>query len=470
MKKKILIAMMLFASLGNASAQAECYGPNEAVNGDFQSYTGTISSNNTWINNNLDNWTVSHGTPSASGNLAIWMWSYNGSGEGVFMGHNFVADQTYRLTYDISLSTDANPSSTFLVDITNGLTASSSTAYPSPVSQFSVSNQSWNFSGSVMTITETFTVPTGQNFSQLWFRPFLAGSPTPNQAAVSLDNITIEQLIECPCEVTAAFEYVEGSCEFNFFNASVAGANPANQILGYSWDFGDGSTSTEENPVHTYTAPGTYDVCLTTWAGSGADCCTDVMCQTVVVAESCSPCEIIAANLGATVDVDAASGVSTFTATEIQQDFPGAVAYYWNFGDGSYGTGQVAEHAYATGGNYIACCTVFYQDPTSGDCCSYEVCIDVVANFNNINENEIDYGKIELYPNPSTGIFNVKIKKDEVESIEVYSMDGLIVNDVEVSINKKVTTIDATGLSSGMYMVIVSSELGGQYSKKLIVK
>ena len=49
-------------------------------------------------------------------------------------------------------------------------------------------------------------------------------------------------------------------------------------------------------------------------------------------------------------------------------------------------------------------------------------------------------------------------------------MDGLIVNDVEVSINKKVTTIDATGLSSGIYMVIVSSELGGQYSKKLIVK
>ena len=470
MKKKILLAMMLFASLGNVSAQTVCYGPDEAVNGDFQSYTGTVTSNNTWINNNVDNWTVSHGTPSTSGNLAIWMWSYSGAGEGVFMGHNFVADQTYRLTYEISMSADANPTSTFLVDLTNGLTASNSTTYPSPASQLSVSNQSWAVGGGFATVTEVFTVPTGQNFSQLWFRPFLAGSPSPNQAAVSLDNIVIEQMIECPCDVTSAFEYVEGSCEFDFLNSSVTGASPANQILGYSWDFGDGSTSTDENPTHTFTAPGTYDVCLTTWAGTGADCCTDVMCQTVVVTDSCSPCDIIAANLGASVDVDAVTGVSTFTATEFGQDFPGAIGYHWNFGDGSYGTGQVAEHTYATGGNYVACCTVFYQDPVTGDCCSYETCMDVMANFNNINENAIDYDNIDLYPNPSTGIFNVKIKKDDVKSIEVYSMNGLIVNNVEVSKSKKVTTINATSLASGMYMVMISSQSGVKYSKKIIVK
>ena len=32
----------------------------------------------------------------------------------------------------------------------------------------------------------------------------------------------------------------------------------------YSWDFGDGTSSSEMNPVHTYTSPGSYDVSLTT--------------------------------------------------------------------------------------------------------------------------------------------------------------------------------------------------------------
>ena len=191
MKKRILLAMLLFASAGSVSAQSQCFGPNEAVNGDFQTYTGNISSTNSWINNNVDNWTVSHGTPSTSGALAIWMWSYSGSGEGVFMGHNFVAGQTYRLTYRINRSGDANPSSTFLVDLTNGLTGGSSTAIPTPTQQFQVSNQNWTNTGVMTTITEVFTVPAGQNFSQIWFRPYLAGQPNPNQAVLVLDDVTI---------------------------------------------------------------------------------------------------------------------------------------------------------------------------------------------------------------------------------------------------------------------------------------
>lgn len=34
-------------------------------------------------------------------------------------------------------------------------------------------------------------------------------------------------------------------------------------ILGYSWDFGDGTTIMEENPMHIYQEPGTYTVSLT---------------------------------------------------------------------------------------------------------------------------------------------------------------------------------------------------------------
>jgi PKD repeat protein len=39
----------------------------------------------------------------------------------------------------------------------------------------------------------------------------------------------------------------------------------------WSWDFGDGTNSTEKNPVHIYKKPGTYTVNLTVWNDLGSD-------------------------------------------------------------------------------------------------------------------------------------------------------------------------------------------------------
>ncbi len=51
----------------------------------------------------------------------------------------------------------------------------------------------------------------------------------------------------------------------NFTDASTGSAG----ITSWSWDFGDGTTSTDQNPTHTYNTIGTYDVSLT--VNSGAD-------------------------------------------------------------------------------------------------------------------------------------------------------------------------------------------------------
>jgi PKD repeat protein len=42
------------------------------------------------------------------------------------------------------------------------------------------------------------------------------------------------------------------------------------QVTGWLWTFGDGSTSTEQNPVHVYTTPGTYAVTLSAIGPGGA--------------------------------------------------------------------------------------------------------------------------------------------------------------------------------------------------------
>ncbi len=50
-----------------------------------------------------------------------------------------------------------------------------------------------------------------------------------------------------------------------------------NEPTSWSWDFGDGITSTEQNPMHTYASEDTYTVCLTASNSSGSDTyCADV--------------------------------------------------------------------------------------------------------------------------------------------------------------------------------------------------
>ncbi len=60
------------------------------------------------------------------------------------------------------------------------------------------------------------------------------------------------------------------------------------QILSWSWSFGDGSFSTDQNPTHTYGMPGDYIVCLTVKAiGANGQTCEGTFCQTVTVPEDC---------------------------------------------------------------------------------------------------------------------------------------------------------------------------------------
>ena len=50
--------------------------------------------------------------------------------------------------------------------------------------------------------------------------------------------------------------------------------NCTGQISAYEWDFGDGSSSTEANPSHTYSSPGLYNITLTVSGPGGNDTLT----------------------------------------------------------------------------------------------------------------------------------------------------------------------------------------------------
>ena len=66
---------------------------------------------------------------------------------------------------------------------------------------------------------------------------------------------------------TANVSFPSFTCQGNVQFADISTGLPSS----WSWDFGDGSTSTEQNPSHIYVAPGTYSISLTVCNDNGCD-------------------------------------------------------------------------------------------------------------------------------------------------------------------------------------------------------
>ncbi len=76
--------------------------------------------------------------------------------------------------------------------------------------------------------------------------------------------LAITSCKEDPVMPDPDFSYVIDDKTVTFTNLSTDASS-------YSWDFDDGETSTDENPVHTYAAYGDYDVRLTAKGDGGED-------------------------------------------------------------------------------------------------------------------------------------------------------------------------------------------------------
>jgi PKD repeat protein len=133
-------------------------------------------------------------------------------------------------------------------------------------------------------------------------------------------------------------------------------------ITYWYWSFGDGVTSTEQSPYHSYEQPGTYNVCLHI---TGADSsCYDYTCETVVVGDN-TGCQ------------------AYFGYYPVPQGSPDSFHFYdlstgditawsWSFGDGTGSEEQNPFHTYPGPGTFTACLTI------SGNNCTDTFCQDIV--------------------------------------------------------------------------------------------
>ena len=100
---------------------------------------------------------------------------------------------------------------------------------------------------------------------------FKANNPQFSIATSMIDNMLDDCGDLCTLGAPAAlFDFeVDGNTVF-FFDFSEFSSEGWN-IIGWDWNFGDGNTSSEQNPIHTYDTDGTYEVSLTITTDTGAE-------------------------------------------------------------------------------------------------------------------------------------------------------------------------------------------------------
>jgi PKD repeat protein len=164
---------------------------------------------------------------------------------------------------------------------------------------------------------------------------------------------------------------------FNFYDMSSGNAT------NWLWDFGDGTTSTQQNPVHTYspTATGFFLVCLTIEEYdpvTQALICTDTYCDSIYLINQPSSCQadFYAQDLG--------NNEAIFTNTSYPQT--GATWFGFaevdiDFGDGTnaFNIGGTINHTYANDGTYYVCIEVVESDSSGNILCTDTYCDSVTV-------------------------------------------------------------------------------------------
>jgi PKD repeat protein len=145
----------------------------------------------------------------------------------------------------------------------------------------------------------------------------------------------------------ASFDYTcdELNCTFTDGSTDSDGS-----VVAWSWAFDDGSSSTSQNPSHTFAADGNYEVTL--WVTDNENA-TDSAIDTVSVSSSAVNVPPTASFTYSCVDL-----ACTFDGGG-SSDSDGTIASYaWNFGDTATASGQTPSHAYAADGDYNVTLTV----------------------------------------------------------------------------------------------------------------
>jgi len=163
-------------------------------------------------------------------------------------------------------------------------------------------------------------------------------------------DIGAYEYYETSASLTASMDASPGSGFVPFTVSFTGSATGGSEPYTYNWDFGDGGSSTDQNPSYTYSEEGDYTVIFTVTDDSSQQDTDSII---INASEESEPLE-------ASCSASPAEGEIPFEVT-----FTGSVSggtapytYSWNFGDGQSSSSQNPSHTYSSAGTYTVTLTI----------------------------------------------------------------------------------------------------------------
>lgn len=329
---------------------------------------------------------------------------------------------------------------------------SQSTAAPGSVYIIQTGDESvYTATGSPNSITHTYSLP-----GNYYYCVSLYDSITPCYESVC-DSITIGNVLPY-CD--ASFSYTNSAASYSF-----ASNGTSTVSVTHFWNFGDGNTSTQEFPTHTYSTNATYEVCHTVTDVNAQ--CSDTYCDSVYYGTfpSPTPCQASFYWYQDSSQVQTVSIINNSTGN-------GTLSYFWDFGDGNTSNLAYPTHQYSNVGIYQICLTITDNNPLMA--CTSTYCDSVWVTFKatgftinvypetplSVNlESNLEYS---IYPNPAEDKLYISFGDGLKHDVALFDLSGKQVLKSAISAQ---STVDISVLNSGLYFLSVD---GGSFERLMI--
>ncbi len=233
-------------------------------------------------------------------------------------------------------------------------------------------------------------------------------------------------------------------------------------ITSWNWDFGDGESSTEQNPSHTFQYADTFKVTLTVSSSDGTDSKSD----TVIVTEA-----VLIAKFGA----DVTEGPVPLTVQFSDSSSGNIESWLWEFGDGETSSEQNPSHQYTSADTFTVTLTISGPGGTAKLSKTDFIKVAFPTGIANINAAPDRFELYSNYPNPFNPQTQITFDVPRAQhiNIAIFNINGSLVEmlvDEQKSQGRYTVTWNSMQHSTGTYFIRMRTPEYNRIIKCILLK